>query len=140
MLADVDIQYQSDLRDIDWAALKASLAADNFDNGRSAEQLERSFRNSHSYCFARLPDGRIIGKARVLSDGVCNAYIVDVWTHGDFRRRGIAREMLERLLKGLPGQHVYLFADDSVAVYERLGFRPRGTGMERTVGQWLVNP
>lgn len=134
-----EIIYQHHLEDIDWGALKETLADDHFDNGRTPRQLEVSFRNSHSYCFARLAGGRIVGKARVLSDGVSNAYVVDVWTHSHFRRRGVARHMVESLLARLHGQHVYLFTDDQVEFYKRIGFVERPTGMERVIGRWLVN-
>ena len=32
--------------------------------------------------------------ARLLSDGVCNAYLVDVWTMSVYRRQGIASRMI----------------------------------------------
>jgi len=135
----MQLTYRFDLDGIDWADLKSTLTADHFDNGRSPEQLEQSFRNSHSVCIAWDGD-RIIGTARVLSDGVCNAYLVDVWTLTQFRGQGIARHMVESLLAKLPGQHVYLQSDDdTVEFYKKLGFRERPTGLERVVGKWLVN-
>ena len=134
----MSITYKQDLDGVDWVAMKAILLADDFDNGRSPEQLALSFRNSAGACIAY--DGeQIIGTARVLSDGVCNAYVVDVWTHSAHRRQGIARDMLDRLLEGLHGQHVYLFTDDAVSFYKKLGFTERGMGMERVIGRWLVN-
>jgi ribosomal protein S18 acetylase RimI-like enzyme len=115
------------------------LVADHFANGRPPAQLERSFVNSHSTCLAYL-DGRIVGTARVLSDSVCNAYLVDVWTLSHCRRRGIAREMLRRLLEPLRGQHVYLQADDdNIEFYRKLGFSEQPSGMRRVIGQWLAN-
>ncbi|NCF68495.1 MAG: hypothetical protein GWP61_21250 [Chloroflexi bacterium] len=43
------------------------------------------------------------------------------------------------LLHQLPGQHVYLFTDDLPDFYYKIGFKERGTGMERVVGRWLDN-
>jgi ribosomal protein S18 acetylase RimI-like enzyme len=132
-----DVEYRSALAGIDWGALKALLAADAFDNGRSPEQLRRSFEKSHAACIA-FAGGEIIGTARVLSDGICNAYLVDVWTASSHRRRGIAREMIRRLLEGLPGQHVYLqTGHDAVEFYRRLGFGEQPVGMSAVVGTWL---
>ena len=132
----MSFELRTDCDGVDWAALKRDLAADDFDNGRTPEELERSFRASASVVFAR--DGtRIVGKARALSDGVCNAYIVDVWTHSDHRRRGIGRAMLERLVAPFAGQHVYTFTDDAAVFYAACGFTPRGTGFERVIGAWL---
>ncbi len=120
---DRTVTYASETSDVDWHALKSALAADRFDNGRSPEQLERSFQNSFAVCIAHA-EGRVVGTARVLSDGVCNAYLVDVWTQSLFRRRGIARQMIERLCSRLKGQHLYLQADSEIAeVYHRLGFQ-----------------
>ena len=138
MNKNIPVVYKLNLDDVDWHAMKAILAADNFDNGRSAEQLKESFANSHSTCIA-YADDRIIGTARALSDGVCNAYLVDVWTLTEFRHQGIARTMVETLLKKLPGQHIYLFTDDAVDFYKKIGFVERPTGLEKVVGQWLVN-
>jgi len=133
------VTYDSDLNHIDWSALKSTLVADNFDNGRTPQQLERSFRNSHSVCFA-FDNDRVVGTARVLSDGVCNAYLVDVWTLTAYRGQGIARRMIETLLAPLRGQHVYCQSDDdSTEFYKKLGFSERPTGMEKVIGQWLVN-
>src|SRR5258707_3877288 len=39
----------------------------------------------------------LVGMARLLSDGVCNAYLVDVWTLSSYRRRGIADRKSTRL-------------------------------------------
>ncbi len=78
----MEIEYTSDLSGVDWPALKATLAEDRFDNGRTPDQLRRSFENSYAVCLA-VAGGRVVGKARVLSDGVCNAYTW--WTCGRTR-------------------------------------------------------
>ncbi|MEO8135719.1 MAG: GNAT family N-acetyltransferase [Betaproteobacteria bacterium] len=130
------ITYLTDVGAVDWAAMKAAVGADDFDNGRSPDQLRRSFEASHAACVA-YADGVLIGTARALSDGVCNAYIVDVWTRSGFRRRGIARAMLSVLEAKLPGQHVYLFSDDQAAVYLACGYRQRAVGLEKVIGTWL---
>lgn len=134
----MDFTLTTDLAGVDWEGMKRALAEDNFDNGRSPAQLRRSFENSHACCLA-YADGRLIGTARVLSDGVCNAYLVDVWTLTAHRRQGVARAMIERILEGLPGQHVALFTDEAPEFYRRIGFVPRGTTFERVVGRWLDN-
>ncbi len=132
----MDITYRMDLEKVDWAALKADLKNDQFDNGRSLEQYQKSFRNSYAVCMAW--DGeRVIGNARALSDGVCNAYIVDVWTYSQYRHQGIATTMMKYLLKRLQGQHVYLFTDNAQEFYLKLGFKEKGSGMGLVVGKWL---
>ena len=130
------IRTQIGCQGVDWQALKDALVEDDFDNGRTPEEYEESARNSFANAFAFDGD-RIIGNARVLSDGVCNAYIVDVWTHRAYRRRGVATKMMQALLELLEGQHVYLFTDDQMDFYRSLGFKDQPMGMGMVVGKWL---
>lgn len=134
----VTIHIDSSTEDINWAQAKADLAADNFDNGRTPEALRRSFRDSQHVAFARDGD-RVVGMARLLSDGVCNAYLLDVWTASPYRRQGIASGMIRLLLERVPGQHVGLQTDDAQAFYESLGFRAQPEFWSLVVGSWLDN-
>ncbi len=132
-----EISYTRTLDGVNWDELKDALHADDFDNGRTPEQLHQSFANSDAVCFA-WAEGRVIGKARVLSDGVCNAYLVDVWTHSAYRKRGIARQMIALLKRELSGQHIYLQADDeNLPFYAKLGFATQPHGLSCVVGRWL---
>ena len=132
------VSFDSSLKGIDWERAKADLAADEFDNGRAPEALRRSFEQSQHVAFARDGD-RLIGMARLLSDGVCNACLLDVWTSSNYRRQGIASAMIGRLLDQVPGQHVGLQTDDAQAFYESLGFRPQPEFWSVVVGSWLDN-
>src|SRR5690606_29693787 len=132
----LDITFTQTTDGVDWEQLTADLQADDFDNGRTPDELRRSFENSAVVAFAWM-DSRVIGKARALSDGVCNAYVVDVWTHSDYRRRGIAKRLMRLLADGLEGQHIYLFTDDAEAFYRSLGYHRQGVGMSIVVGKWL---
>ena len=134
----VTVTIDSSLDRIDWDEAKADLAADDFDNGRSAEALRRSFAQSQHVAIARERE-RVVGMARLLSDGVCNAYLVDVWTASSHRRRGVASAMIEHLVEQVPGQHVGLQTDDAQAFYESLGFRPQPEFWSRVSGSWLDN-
>ena len=131
------ITYTQDLDGVDWEEMKTTLVQDDFDNGRTPEQLRESFANSSASVIAYAPDGRIIGTVRALSDGVCNAYVVDVWTLTELRKQGVATRMMQLLLEQFEGQHVYLFTDTAVPFYKKLGFEEQGIGLGRVVGQWL---
>jgi ribosomal protein S18 acetylase RimI-like enzyme len=132
------VRIDSSLEGIDWEQAKADLAADAFDNGRSPEALRRSFDRSQHVAFAR--DGeRVVGMARLLSDGVCNAYLVDVWTATPYRRQGVASALIRRLLDEVPGQHVGLQTSNAQALYASLGFEPQPEFWSRVVGTWLDN-
>ncbi len=134
----MSVSVDSSLEGIDWVQAKADLAADAFDNGRTAAALRRSFEQSRHVAFARDGD-RVVGMARLLSDGVCNAYLVDVWTASAYRRRGIASAMVRHLLEHVPGQHVGLQADHAADFYASLGFKPQPEFWSLVVGSWLDN-
>lgn len=132
----MSVRYQTDLSEVDWQELKRLLREDRFDNGRTPEQLAASF----TQCFRAVvayEGAQLVGTARVLSDGVCNAYIVDVWTYSPYRRQGIARQMIAELESVLEGQHVALFTEDAVPFYAALGYEEETVGMSKVVGRWL---
>ena len=133
----MEIIYRTSLAAVDWTRMKEALVSNNFDNGRSPEQLRASFQNSYAAVVAYDQD-RIVGTARVLSDGICNAYIVDVWTLSDYRNQGIGQTMMTTLEEALEGQHIYLFSEDAVDFYKKLGFSEQPTGLSKVKGKWLV--
>lgn len=126
------------LNRVDWDAAKARLRADDFDNGRSPEALRRSFEQSQHVALA-WSDDELIGMARLLSDGVCNAYLIDVWTDSRHRRQGVASTMVRLLAAAVPGQHIGLQTDDAQPFYESLGFRRQPEFLSHVVGTWLDN-
>ena len=129
-------ELRRDLNDVDWAAVKADLIDDEFDNGRTPEELARSFAAS-AFVSIAWADDRVVGTARLLADGVCNAYLLDVWTATRYRRRGIATAMVEDLVGRVPGHHVALFTEQAEELYARLGFEVEEVGMSRISGRWL---
>jgi GNAT superfamily N-acetyltransferase len=134
----VTFVVDGDLARVDWVAAKARLAADRFDNGRSPDALRRSFEAAAHVAFAWDGD-ELVGMARLLSDGVCNAYLVDVWTDSGHRHRGIGSAMVEHLVALVPGQHIGLQTDDAGPFYEQLGFVPQPAFMSKVSGEWLQN-
>jgi GNAT superfamily N-acetyltransferase len=131
-----EIEFSSELTGVDWSALKQALVADDFDNLRTPDQYRRSHENSHAVVFGRY-QGQFVANGRILSDGVCNAYLVDIWTATPHRRKGVGREVVNRLLATVPGQHVGLFTDEMEPFYRTLGFAPQVGGMSKVVGNWL---
>ena len=76
--------------------------------------------------------------ARMLSDGVCNSYLLDVWTASSHRRQGIATAMLEDLMHRVPGQHIGL-QTEAEDFYRSLDFREQPAFMSKVIGRWLDN-
>jgi predicted GNAT family acetyltransferase len=133
-----EVRVVDNLDGVDWQAVRADLLADDFDNGRTPAALRRSFEASQQVAIA-WADDRVVGTARQLSDGVCNAYVVDVWTKASYRRQGIGAEMMKLLVAAVPGQHVGLFTDDMQAFYAAVDFRRQGDFLSVVSGSWLDN-
>lgn len=68
------------------------------DRGRLAQQVSGSM-----FVVSAWDGGRLAGFARAISDGVTNAYISTVAVLPQYRRQGIGREMMRRLLNGRDG-------------------------------------
>ena len=77
--------------------------------------------------------------ARLLSDGVVNAYLLDVWTRSDHRRTGIGSAMVRHLIDSVPGQHVGWQTDHATEFYTSLGARLQPHFMSVVSGRWLDN-
>ena len=138
MTKGVGFIVDSDVDRVDWIEAKAKLGRDSFDNGRSAEALRQSFERSQHIAFAWL-DSELVGMARMLSDQVCNAYLLDVWTQSTVRHRGVATMMVTYLAARVPGQHIGLQTSDAQGFYAQLGFRLQPEFMSCVVGGWLDN-
>ena len=132
------ITYETTVDRVDWEALKQDLIADDFHNGRTTRQLMQSFANSFAVALGF--DGvRCVAAGRLLSDGVGNAYVLDVWTQNSYRRRGIGRRIMQMLIDAVPGQHIYLQTDDAAEFYRELGFADQPRGMSIIAGTYLQN-
>ncbi len=77
---------------------------------------------------ARSLDGKIVGMARVISDGCSDAYIQDVVVLESYRGRGVGRELVRRLTQFCIGRKISwigLIAEPGTqGLYEDLGFGP----------------
>jgi ribosomal protein S18 acetylase RimI-like enzyme len=70
---------------------------------------------------------RLVGFARAISDGAFNAYISTVAVLPDYQKRGIGRELVQRLLAGRDHLQFVLHANESAYpfyLHLDLGFEP----------------
>jgi ribosomal protein S18 acetylase RimI-like enzyme len=89
-----------------------------------------------SHCFmiatavSNAPSGRasVIGMGRSISDGASDAYIQDVVVAPDWRGRGVASEIVARIVRRLQGdgiEWIGLVAEQNTQkLYQPLGFEP----------------
>lgn len=101
--------------------------ANNWSSANKPDQLHQALLNSHSLITA-WDSGRLVGLANAISDGFLVVYLVVYYPHvvvyPDYHRRGIGRELVNRLKLRYEGfhQHSVLADKDAVAFYESCGF------------------
>ena len=87
-----------DLDEVAALYLEAGWITEPVDKTALKAMLKGSFAVS-----AAFHNGRLIGMMRAFSDGVSDAYMLDLAVLKAYRRRGIGREILERLAAHLKG-------------------------------------
>ena len=71
-------------------------------------------------------DGRQVGFARAVTDGVSIAYLADVYVLPEFRGRGLGVELVREIVEGSPfaDRKWLLHTADAHGLYARFGFGP----------------
>ncbi len=89
---------------------------------RIVERLERK------RIWIKIVDGKVVFKADIFSDTPDTVYLEGIWTHPEYRNRGIAKSCMAELVHRLLRDHqtICLFTDEtepaSQHVYEQVGF------------------
>ena len=116
------IEYRES-HDVDLEALAVLRAQCDFaakDSRYLAEQVTGARWVVHAY-----DADRLIGFCRAISDGVSNAYISSVMVAPEYRRRGVGREMLARLMADKDDIKFVLHTrKEAIAFYAAVGFAP----------------
>jgi GNAT superfamily N-acetyltransferase len=110
----LDVPFiQNFLKDIYWAA------------GRTMEEVQRTI--DASVCFGIYLDGKQIGFARVITDYVVFAYLMDVFISEEFRGNGYSSLLIEKMMNDPELQEVKIWrlaTTDAHFLYEKFGFTP----------------
>ena len=117
----VEISTDKDKIDVDFT--HAFLNTTYWAKGRSREDVVKSIENSITY--GVYLEGKQIGFARVLTDYVVFAYIMDVFIIDEYRGKGYARDLMEVMLAHPELQNVkrwFLGTVDAVGLYKKFGF------------------
>lgn len=94
---------------------------------RPIEKLKKAIKQS-MYTAIAYRDEKIIGAARMISDGVYSL-IVDLAVQPNFKRQGVGLSLMQELLKNTTGQFVYLNSTyEAEDFYKKLGFKKQKTG------------
>ncbi len=107
---------------VDIDALCDMLSRAYWAKGRSREQIEKSVANS--LCFSLLHDDEQIGFARVLTDGMAYAIILDMFIHEEFRGRGLGKWLVKCICEHpeVTSLRQVLWTSDADDFYRQVGF------------------
>lgn len=108
----LDIPFiQHFLKDIYWAA------------GRTLEEVQTSI--EHSLCFGIYLDDKQIGFARVITDYVVFAYLMDVFITEEHRGKGYSSVLIESMMKEPQLENIKIWrlaTKDAHFLYRKFGF------------------
>jgi GNAT superfamily N-acetyltransferase len=108
----LDVPFiQHFLKDIYWAA------------GRTIEEVQTTI--DHSFCFGIYLNDQQIGFARVITDYVVFAYVMDVFITEEHRGKGYSSLLIEAMMKESKLQEVKIWrlaTSDAHFLYKKFGF------------------
>ena len=95
--------------------------------GRSRDTVERLVREA-SRVVGIYRDGKQVGFARAVSDGVSLAYLADVYVLPEHQGRGLGKELVREVVERGPYAHVrwLLHTRNAQGLYRQVGFGPPG--------------
>jgi GNAT superfamily N-acetyltransferase len=120
---------------LDVDAVWAFLSRDAYwGRWRSRSDVERQIASAWRVMAAYDADGRLVGYARAVSDGVGIAYLADVFVLPAHRGRGLGTRLVAEMIEHGPGREFrwLLHTADAHGLYQRFGFQePDHTLLER---------
>ena len=124
----MEVTLQLDCSGVDWNAVYETLKRVGM--GHFSPELHRkAFEASQATVFA-YSENRLVGFARALSDGVCQAALYDVAVVPEFQRQGIGAQLVKTLLIQFTHLNVILYSSPGKEdFYRKLGMRKMKTGM-----------
>jgi GNAT superfamily N-acetyltransferase len=118
-------EITSDPARFDVDAIHDFLARSYWSPGIPRDIVERALANS--LCFGVLYEDRQVGFARVVTDKATFAYLADVFILPEHRGMGLAKQLIEDVLRhpDLQGLRRFLLATrDAHTLYAKFGFKP----------------
>jgi len=103
---------QNFLKDIYWAA------------GRTIDEVQTTI--DASFCFGIYLDNNQIGFARIITDYVVFAYLMDVFIDENYRGKGYSTILIEAMMKEPQLQQVKIWrlaTSDAHFLYQKFGFK-----------------
>ena len=102
---------------------------------RETEKIRRAFQKSFRYVTA-WDSEIIVGAGRMISDGECYGWIHDMSVLSPYRKRGVGRTIVGKLLEGNESLLIGLTSSfEAVDFYTKLGFNRHKTAMAKYPGR-----
>lgn len=118
------IEFSTDRDRLDVAMIHSFLANESYwVPGISRASVEKCIK--HSLCFGGYLDGRQIGFARVVTDFVRYAHLLDVFVLPEFRGRGFGKLLMEHILAHPELRTIVRYTlgtQDAHGLYAQFGF------------------
>lgn len=135
------IMYSKDKnQNIDWnEAVVVFERAPLGKRRREPEKLKRAFESSYAIVYV-FDEEKLIGMGRSLCDGEYQAAIYDMVVLPEYQRKGIGKEIVERLCEQLPVENIILYAvPGREGFYKKCGFKMMRTAMAK-LNQFMSDP
>jgi GNAT superfamily N-acetyltransferase len=137
----MNVEISTDRSRLDVAMIHAFLADSYWVPGISRPSIEKCI--DHSLCFGVYADGRQIGFARLITDYVRFAHLLDVFILPEFRGQGISKLLMNNILSHPELQTITrytLHTRDAHGLYAQFGFTApanpeRQMELLRTIGR-----
>ncbi len=122
------IEIRTSKENVDWDRISNILRHFGLSHEDGARQ-KLIFERSYAVAFAYEGD-LLIGCGRALSDGICQAAIYNIAVDPLYHGKQIGRVIIDSLISQLQGCTIILYTHpQTVALYEKFGFRRQKTGM-----------
>lgn len=126
----MDLRVQENCENIDWNQIRDCLKLAGM-GYHKPESHQKAFMSSYSVVFV-FDREKLIGFGRSISDGAYQAAIYDIVVIPDYKKLGIGRLIMERILQSISNCNIILYANlGREEFYERQGFRLMKTAMAK---------
>ena len=108
---------------LDSEAIHAYITRSYWAKGRSFEAVKQSLENS--LCFGLYDQGKQIGLARIITDKITFAYLLDVYVLEEYQGQGLGKWLMECVFKHPMFENeipVMLATSDAHGLYRNFGF------------------
>ena len=117
---------KEDYKNMDFEKIAGMLENAYWSIGISVDEVKERAANSN-FVFGAFVEGNQVGYARVITDKICFAYLLDVYVDEHYRKLGIGKQIIEYILFHPELKKVnkwLLITKNAHKFYNKFGFSP----------------